>query len=516
MKKLGLILMFSLYVVGHAQLTRGFNYQAVAREADGTPKTGAVNIRFVIHQNTANGAAVLDETHNGLALNAFGLFSTAIGSVNTAAFNDIDWANGPYFLEVRVDGQQLGPITQFQAVPYSKMATDMNLGDLKNVIANNPGNGQVLKWNGNEWRPADDAVGNGGGGTEYTAGDGIEIAGTEIRNTKPDQEVSLQGTGGTTVTGNYPNFTINSEQGGPGTVYTAGDGIRITNDNEIINSNPDKIVSIDGQGTINVGGNYPNFTINSTDPDEDKTNEFQDLVLQGNTLSITDGNSVELPTATTGNTPWTKTGKDIYYDEGEVGIGVKNPGWTLHVIHPGGDAKFGIGMENGGAIVKNEWHIHIADGRFDTHMVFRRNNRDKIKFTDDGTVIEVSDERLKTEVAALSSALPRILQLRPTTYTMNNEGASSKPVLGLMAQEVHRLFPEITDYHPGDDQYGIAYSRIGVLAIQAIKEQQDIIHRQQEEMKTLKDNLAAQQQLIQEMNARLKQIETSQLGTSSR
>jgi hypothetical protein len=47
-------------------------------------------------------------------------------------------------------------------------------------------------------------------GTTYTAGTGLSLTGTEFSNSAPDQVVGLQGTGGTTVTGTYPNFTINS------------------------------------------------------------------------------------------------------------------------------------------------------------------------------------------------------------------------------------------------------------------------------------------------------------------
>ena len=619
MKKLGLLLLFSLCISAYAQLTQGFNYQAVARDADGEPMTGAVNVQFVIHQTAANGASVFEETHNNVPLNAFGLFSVVIGRNNAQAFGGIDWANGPFFLEVRVNGQALGPTTQFQAVPYSKWVTDMKIGGLIDVAGDQPQLGEVLKWNGEEWAPDVDNEGNGTGGPTYTAGNGIEINGTQIINTEPDQVVNLTGTGGTTVTGNYPNFTINSVPGegetytagegiqinnnnqiintepdqvvnltgtggttvtgnypnftinseaGEGTVYTAGNGIQINNNNQIINTEPDQEVKLTGtggttvtgtypnftinseqgggggdytagegikidnnvisntapdldvdifgQGTIKVDGDYPTYTLRSEDPDEDATNELQQLRINGNELSITNGNSVQLPTGGNGNSLWEQNGDEIYYDRGWVGVGVNNPDWTLHVIHPGGDARFGIGMENGGAIVQNQWHIHIADGRFDTHMVLRRNNRDKIKFTDDGTVIEVSDQRLKLPVSTLSSALPRILQLQPTTYVMNNPGASKKPVLGLMAQEVHRLFPEITDYNPGQDQYGIAYSRVGVLAIQAIKEQQEIIDEQRVEMETLKETLKAQQQLIQEMNARLIQIESTQSRASLR
>jgi len=60
-----------------------------------------------------------------------------------------------------------------------------------------------------------------------TGGTGISIASNgTITNDSPDQTVALTGTGATTVTGTYPNFTIDSTD----TTYTVGDGGLTTND----------------------------------------------------------------------------------------------------------------------------------------------------------------------------------------------------------------------------------------------------------------------------------------------
>ena len=152
-------ILLSMCMQTYAQLTTGFNYQAVARDANGDPRAGVVTLQFIIHQGNTTGATVLEETHNNVQLNAFGLFSRVIGSVNRQEFENINWENGPYFLEVRIDGQALGPTTQFQAVPYSKIATQMDLEDLQNVSTDiAPQDGQVLQWNNGFWAPA-----NGGG-----------------------------------------------------------------------------------------------------------------------------------------------------------------------------------------------------------------------------------------------------------------------------------------------------------------------------------------------------------------
>lgn len=60
--------------------------------------------------------------------------------------------------------------------------------------ANSASSGQVLKWNGSSWAPAND------GGTIYTAGTGIDVTGTVITNTAP--ESTTVGTFQTTSTAN--------------------------------------------------------------------------------------------------------------------------------------------------------------------------------------------------------------------------------------------------------------------------------------------------------------------------
>jgi hypothetical protein len=91
-----------------------------------------------------------------------------------------------------------------------------------------------------------------------TAGSGIDITGNTITNTSPDQIVSISGTGSTTVTGTYPNFSVSST----GTEYTAGTGLQLVG-TEFQNTAPDKTVSITGGDGVSVTGTYPNFTVES-------------------------------------------------------------------------------------------------------------------------------------------------------------------------------------------------------------------------------------------------------------
>jgi len=102
--------------------------------------------------------------------------------------------------------------------------------------------------------------------TNVLAGAGITVTGTQpnltVTNTAPDQLVTLTGSGATSVSGTYPNFTINSVD--TNTTYSAGTGITLTG-TVFSNSAPDQIVSIVGGGATSVAGTYPNFTVSSTD-----------------------------------------------------------------------------------------------------------------------------------------------------------------------------------------------------------------------------------------------------------
>ncbi len=286
----------------YGQSETGFNYQAVARNSQGQLLVNSsITVRFTIRSGSANGATVYVENHNNISTNEFGLFNLVIGegSPVNGSFNNIDWAANNYFISASINGTDLGT-DPLNSVPYSKVATRMQIENLQNVRnLLNPQNGQVLSWNGTEW-----------------------VATT----------VSTQGS------------------------FNAGEGIDINN-NVISNTQPDQVVSIAGGENINVTGNYPNFTISSTDEDTNPTNEYQTLSLNNLTLSISNGNSVILPPIIGGGSVWDQDGEIISYTAGNVGIGTTNPPLPLSVNGNGGyylGNNLQIGMNvtnsNGGGI----------------------------------------------------------------------------------------------------------------------------------------------------------------------
>lgn len=73
--------------------------------------------------------------------------------------------------------------------------------------------------------------------TTYSAGSGITLTGTTFSNAAPDQTVTLTGSGATSVSGTYPNFTISSTDTDTNTTYSAGDGLSLSSTTFSINTN---------------------------------------------------------------------------------------------------------------------------------------------------------------------------------------------------------------------------------------------------------------------------------------
>ena len=120
MKKLALSALCSVLMTGLlAQAPDFFNYQAVIRNPDGTPRPGEdVSIRLELLKETLDGSPVYMENHQ-VRTGAGGLIRLKVG--DGTFFNEIDWERGPYYLSITVDGHHMGT-SQLLSVPYALYA----------------------------------------------------------------------------------------------------------------------------------------------------------------------------------------------------------------------------------------------------------------------------------------------------------------------------------------------------------------------------------------------------------
>ena len=135
-----------------AQAPQAINYQGVVRDAAGLViNAQSLNLRLSVHDITATGTIVYQETHV-ITTNAFGLFNVKIGQgiAQSGSFSAINWGANNKYIEPEIDlgsGFISMGSSQFVSVPYALYA------------------------------------GNGGSSTSYTSGSGIAISGSVITNT---------------------------------------------------------------------------------------------------------------------------------------------------------------------------------------------------------------------------------------------------------------------------------------------------------------------------------------------
>ncbi|MES2681782.1 MAG: hypothetical protein V4635_17945 [Bacteroidota bacterium] len=121
---LTLLLLISGFTSFSQSVPQKINYQGVVRSSNGNPIVNKpVGLKFRILQ----GSTVASVETINVTTNALGLFNTEIGSGSGSTLSGINWANGPYTLEVSVDTLggtnyvTLNP-QQLASVPYALYA----------------------------------------------------------------------------------------------------------------------------------------------------------------------------------------------------------------------------------------------------------------------------------------------------------------------------------------------------------------------------------------------------------
>ena len=248
-KSLITLVLTLIYFNCHSQIPQGISYQGVATDRHGNALTEQdISLRITILNSSPQGDIDYSETHL-IKTNTFGLFNVVIGQgvSEVNSFENISWTNNEKFLQIEIDirggsSYQLLGVTQFLTVPFAFYAL----------------------------KTAD----------SLAAGEGINLENGYIINSSPDQEISLIGTGGTEISGEYPEFTI--------------------------------------------------FTPEAVEiADTSSTNELQELSFEDNTLSISNGNSIKF----TNTPPWylNQETNDVYVDNNNVAIGTNTSDYLLSI-----------------------------------------------------------------------------------------------------------------------------------------------------------------------------------------
>lgn len=179
---------------------------------------------------------------------------------------------------------------------------------------------------------------------------------------------------------------------------------------------------------------------------------------------------------------------------GNVGVGTRFPKYRFQV-----DGITGSFNDNGVRVnnttASSGWSLYSsASGSL---IVGRTSNLGQFDGTT-GVYTSLSDERLKANIRPLESVLPRLMDIEAKRYEFRFNNPEHKQSIGFIAQDLRKAFPEYVAVHTANDgnpavqdQLGVDYGGLSVLAIKAIQEQQAVIQQLQQRISELERRLEA-------------------------
>ena len=202
-------------------------------------------------------------------------------------------------------------------------------------------------------------------------------------------------------------------------------------------------------------------------------------------------------------------GNDVYYSDGNVGIGTTSPtsklgvagdmiiGTIDHSYLPSGTSwdytlqlngsnYTSIGFHDSGNSVgsirysENKFYIGYDDGWGAATTYFGGS------VYSPGFFYASSDRRLKKNIELIPSALDKVLKLEGITFEWRDEARGEGTNLGLIAQDVEKVFPELVSTNEDTGLKSIQYSNLVAPLIEAVKEQQSQIEELKREIEKLK------------------------------
>ncbi len=155
---------------------------------------------------------------------------------------------------------------------------------------------------------------------------------------------------------------------------------------------------------------------------------------------------------------------------------------------------------NGGGMIKFMTNSYTSNTAVEA-MRIQPNSRVRIAtWTADGTTVVYknasgdigivsSDIRLKKNIVPIQNSLDIVKGITGVLYNLNSDSANAKKSVGVIAQDVMKVLPELTfafKNPDGETYYSVHYEKLGAVLINAVKDQQKQIEQLQKENEELK------------------------------
>lgn len=324
MKKLITILAAIIFTCSlSAQSPHKLSYQAVIRNSSGTLITASpIGMRISILQGSSSGSAVYVETHTP-STNTNGLVSVEIGAgtIVSGSFSAINWSAGPYFIKSETDptGGTVYAIigtSELLSVPYAlhaKTAESItgSITETDPVFVASPANGitstDITNWNNKLSSEVDGSISN-----EIQA---LSISNDTIYLSSGGYVKLPAGFDGdyNSLTNKPTNVSVFANDAGYLTSFTEVDG-SVSNEIQTLSRSNDTIYLSNGgyvklptgfNGDYNSLTNKPTnvsvftndagYLTSFTEVDGSVSNEIQALSISNDTIYLSNGGFVKLP-----------------------------------------------------------------------------------------------------------------------------------------------------------------------------------------------------------------------------
>ena len=217
------------------------------------------------------------------------------------------------------------------------------------------------------------------------------------------------------------------------------------------------------------------------------------------------GNSIIMRTETNGYSQlnnWTQVGTTGLYSANTNGfhfypnsdftygcgrLNGARGGYSGIVMDTGGDVVVGMydSGGNGGDYYSGSWHYYYHRGNDCIGLASSTTSSSYGAYVSGalyatGDVVGSSDRRLKKNINTIENGLAKVEKLRGVTYEWKDtkesgsDGNNVTPErMGVIAQEIIDIIPEVVTHDKENDRYGVSYGHLTGVLIEAIKELSD-------------------------------------------
>jgi hypothetical protein len=461
------------------QASNGTNYMLVQQNGTGKNYGASANGEGLLYQTSA-GLTFMADNGSGVIKFATGgssekvrIDSSGNVGIGTTAPGSLLQVGGPTsYATVGQSGQYSGISLMGTALAISGTGYNILSGSTDTELYLNAPSGIVFRVN-NVTKMTMDSSGNVGIGTA-TPNATLEVnsqiqVGTNPSNYWSSSAIDLGGGIGTL----YAEFLEDS--GGHNNITLTGGnvGIGITAPNVLLTvGNAQTTTNLSPEATIYTSGNKPL------------------IVGDGNNGVMIGygGNDIQ---ARTGTTYGTNGSLLVNPYGGNVNIGIStDQGYELYV---NGTSRF-----NGNMILSGTLFVTgIAHAAGDSYLCY---NTGTGFASWNSTACNPSDVRLKKNIKTLENPLDKIAKLRGVTFEWKKETkAQQGPQIGLIAQEVEKVFPSIVS--AGDDgMKSVGYDKLVAPLVEAVKQLKSMFDGDHDELAKLEadnDNLRARVEALE-------------------